>query len=207
MALTDRQQERIVTDSNWVFVLPATAEGRSGRELRLSGVALDRDVRIQDKSWGITDGSYGIKGYTVKSTDYEEIRLWMSVFIQGIAEQFQEVDVSNTVLGAQPYPAPNSVRNAAISGLSSVLNVYAEDIYDEIKTKGFYTRVPAGEQFYVYVQQTIVPSLAKVGDPNNKDMVVASKSNESGGIGMSPTQISTAVQQNLQDIQRIRSAR
>ena len=208
MAKTDRRQERIATDTNWIAVM------KDGRELRINGVALDRDVRIQDKSWGVTDGSYGIKGYTVRSSDMEELKLWASVFFQGVAEQFQELDVSNTGFGAQPFPTPNSLRNPAVSGLSRVLEDYAGDIKEEIQKKGFFTRVPAGEQFYLYVQQTLDASSAKIGNIGNTDTASSQQKTRGGGnqsvglggvSGLSSQAINEAIKRNNENINRIRN--
>jgi len=45
-----------------------------------------------------------------------------------------------------------------------VLGAYAQQIYDSIQRDGFYVRVPAGKQFYLYVTQTIDKSDAALGE-------------------------------------------
>ena len=44
-----------------------------------------------------------------------------------------------------------------------MLTQYAQQILDSIKRDGFYVRVPAGKQFYLYVNQTIDLDNAKRG--------------------------------------------
>jgi hypothetical protein len=69
-------------------------------------------------------------------------------------------------------------KNAALAGSSAVLNQYAQQILDSIKRDGFYVRVPAGKQFYLYVTQTIDLDNAKRGQslvdlkPENKTMKI-----------------------------------
>jgi len=46
---------------------------------------------------------------------------------------------------------------------ASVLNAYAQQILDTIERDGFYVRVPAGKQFYLYVTETIDKSKAVIG--------------------------------------------
>ncbi len=58
-----------------------------------------------------------------------------------------------------PHP-----QNAALQGTSTVLNDYAKQIADSIKENGFYVRVPAGKQFYLYVTQTIDLDKARQGE-------------------------------------------
>ncbi|MDQ3624840.1 MAG: hypothetical protein M3463_20555, partial [Verrucomicrobiota bacterium] len=43
------------------------------------------------------------------------------------------------------------------------LDTYAKQIYETIQRDGFYVRVPAGKQFYVYVTQTLDRSKATIG--------------------------------------------
>jgi hypothetical protein len=43
------------------------------------------------------------------------------------------------------------------------MQAYAQQILDSIEQNGFYVRVPAGKQFYLYVTQTIDVSVATVG--------------------------------------------
>jgi hypothetical protein len=62
----------------------------------------------------------------------------------------------------QPVPL-STPQNAALQGTSAVLNQYAQQIADSIKRDGFYVRVPAGKQFYLYVTQTIDLERAKRG--------------------------------------------
>jgi hypothetical protein len=48
-------------------------------------------------------------------------------------------------------------------GAQSVLDRYAEQIEQGIERDGFYVRVPAGKQFYLYVTQTLDRADAKIG--------------------------------------------
>ena len=55
------------------------------------------------------------------------------------------------------------MQNAPLTGAQSVIQAYAKQIYDSIQRDGFYVRVPAGKQFYLYVTQTIDESDAVIG--------------------------------------------
>ena len=44
-----------------------------------------------------------------------------------------------------------------------MLNTYAKQILETIQRDGFYVRVPAGKQFYLYVTQTMDRSKAVIG--------------------------------------------
>src|SRR6266496_1299215 len=78
-AQADHTRERIASGNNWTLVW------QSGEELRLKGIALDREFSnsTNQTGWGITDGSAGIRGRIIKSDDMAEIRLFAATFLSG----------------------------------------------------------------------------------------------------------------------------
>ena len=151
-AQTDRMRERIASGNRWTLVW------QSGEELRLSGIALDREKDAKDEGWGITDGSAGLRGRLIKSDDMAEIKLFAATFLSGAAGAL--TDREQTIFGSITSP---TLRNAPLKGAQDVLSAYAKQIYDSIQRDGFYVRVPAGKQFYLYVTQTIDNADATVG--------------------------------------------
>ena len=59
-AQVDRVRERIASDGRWTLVW------QTGEELRVSGLALDREKDADGDGWGITDGSAGLRGRFIK---------------------------------------------------------------------------------------------------------------------------------------------
>ena len=151
-AQTDRSRERIASNGNWTLVW------QTGEELNLSGIALDREADPNGDGWGITDGSAGLRGRVIKSDDMAEIKLFAATFLSGAAAAFTQTQP--TVYGSQIVP---TLQNAPLTGAQSVIQAYAQQIYDSIQRDGFYVRVPAGKQFYLYVTQTIDESDAVIG--------------------------------------------
>ena len=151
-AQTDRSRERIASSGNWTLVW------QSGEELKLSGIALDREADPNGDGWGITDGSAGLRGRVLKSDDMAEIKLFAATFLSGAAAAFTQQQP--TVYGDQIAP---TLQNAPLTGAQSVIQAYVQQIFDSIKRDGFYVRVPAGKQFYLYITQTIDESDAVIG--------------------------------------------
>ena len=149
---SDRIRERIASGNNWTLVW------QDGEELKLSGLALDREANPKVDGWGITDGSAGLRGRVLKSDDMAEIKLFAASFLSGAASAFS--DRQNTIFGSQIAP---TLQNAPLQGAQNVIEAYAKQIYDSIQRDGFYVRVPAGKQFYLYVTQTIDESEAVIG--------------------------------------------
>ena len=151
-AQTDPTRERIASGSHWTFVW------QNGEELSLNGIALDREEDPNGSGWGITDGSAGLRGRIIKSDSLAEIKLFAAAFLSGAAGALTERQP--TIIG--PI-ATQTVQNGSLEGAESVLGTYAQQILNSIERDGFYVRVPAGKQFYLYVTQTIDQSDAKVG--------------------------------------------
>jgi hypothetical protein len=153
-ARTDRQRERIASDSSWTLVW------QTGEEMRLKAIALDRefDNSTNQTGWAITDGSAGLRGRLIKTDDMAEIKLFAATFLSGAAGALTEKQ--QTLFGPVTSPTLN---NAPFVGAQEVLKVYAQQISDAIQRDGFYVRVPSGKQFYLYVLQTIDRANASVG--------------------------------------------
>ena len=151
-AQTDRHRERIASGNSWTLVW------QGGEELRLKGVALDREFSGDQEGWGITDGSAGLRGRLIKSDNLAEIKLFAATFLSGAASALTEKE--QTIFGSVDS---RSLNNAPFKGAEKVLSVYAQRIYEAIQRDGFYVRVASGKQFYIYVVQTIDRSDAVIG--------------------------------------------
>ena len=151
-AKVNRVRERIASTGNWTLVW------QSGEELTVNGLALDREKQPDGTGWGITDGSAGLRGELLKSDDLTEIKLFAATFLSGAANGLTEKE--KTIFGSQTVP---SLQNAPLVGAQQVLNTYAKQILETIQRDGFYVRVAAGKQFYLYVTQTMDRSKAIIG--------------------------------------------
>lgn len=158
-ARVDRSRDRVFSDEEWVLVLPRQ-EGRAhGRELVVHGLALDRDQPDAAlSSWGLTDGSYGLRGRVLRNTDPEELKLFAATFLGAAASGLQETR-SDAFGGRTVLATP---ANASLEGLRAVLTQVASRIEEEVRRNGSYLQVPAGKQFYLYLTQSLLPDEARV---------------------------------------------
>ena len=153
-ASLDRARERVAVSGKWVVVW-RDASPLNGTELVLDGIALDRAKDDSSGEFGLRDGSAGLLGDLIKSDDWQEIRLFASTFLAGFAGGLQELRSQSTAFGDFAQVPKASGRNAALQGTADVLNAYARQIQEAIARDGFFVRVPAGKQFYLYVTETI----------------------------------------------------
>jgi hypothetical protein len=156
-AQLDRTRERIASEGRWTLVW------QTGEELSVTGLALDRECEegrgtSAPDTWGITDGSAGLRGRLIKTDDLAEIKLFAATLLSGAADALTEK--RSSPFGS--FALPN-LQNAPLKGAQNVLDRYAQQILAAIERDGVFVRVPAGKQFYLYITQTIDRAEAKAG--------------------------------------------
>jgi hypothetical protein len=87
---------------------------------------------------------------------------------QGLAAVSERQEPASGVAGAlgATQIAPtlgNAAIAAAGAGTTALMNELASRIRDEVSKRGVYVRVPAGKLFYLFVEQSIDPSRARMG--------------------------------------------
>jgi hypothetical protein len=167
-ASLDRSRERIAASGKWVIVWRDSTD-LNGTELVMSGIALDREKDDTSGEFGLRDGSAGLVGELIRSDNLQEVKLFASTFLAGMASGFQQLQTQSTAFGVTQIAAGTG-RNAAMQGTADVLNVYARQIQEAIARDGFFVRVPAGKQFYLYVTETIDQAEGTRGNRSNEEI-------------------------------------
>lgn len=175
LAQLDRSRERIASNNDWVLVW-RNGDENNGCELPLKGIALDmeKDYSTQPSTWEITDGSAGLKGEIIKTDKLAELKLFAAVFLSTASTTLQDTEQTiNPITGESTDTAKNTPKNAALAGGAAVIDSYAQQLLQAIQRDGFYVRVPAGKQFYLYVTQTIDTANARRGETLNREAVLS----------------------------------
>lgn len=159
-ASADRVRERLAAEGSWTIVWRRGPE--NGRELTVRGVALDRDRDSVSGAWGVHDGSAGLRGEVLRTSDWREVQLFAATFLTAATAALQETRSGTGILGETASPA-TTARNAALSGTGAVLREYAGQIREAIARDGFYLRIPAGKAFYLYITEAIEPGRSRSG--------------------------------------------
>jgi hypothetical protein len=174
VASVDTVRERIASQGEFTFVLNEP-DGK-GRELVVRGIALDMEKDDEFDTYGITDGSAGLRGDVIRTANNDVIKLYAASLISGIAGAFSTG--SSGILGNRVYTNSSSIGLSALQGgvinpaagaTQSVLDRYADQIAQTIERDGFFVRVPAGKQYYVYCTEAIDLSRAKVGGDDERE--------------------------------------
>jgi hypothetical protein len=174
IASVDRVRERIASEGEFTFVL--NEPDRRGRELVTKGLVLDMERDPEYDTYGITDGSAGLRGDVIRTANNDVIKLYAASLISGISSAVSSG--SSGILGNRVYTNNSSlglsalqggVVNPIAGGTQGVLDRYADQISKSIERDGFFVRVPAGKQFYVYCSEAIDLSHAKIGADDERD--------------------------------------
>lgn len=168
-AAIDRTRERISASGKWVVVWRDSSPF-NGTELVLNGIALDRERDDVTGEFGLHDGSAGLRGDLIKTDNLQEIKLFASTFLSGLAGGLQQLRSQTTALGDLVQVPVASGKNAALQGTADVLNTYARQIQEAISRDGFFVRIPAGKQFYLYVTETIDQSKGVRGNARDEEI-------------------------------------
>jgi hypothetical protein len=170
-ARAGRIRDRITAKGGWRFVW------QDGRELPFNAVALDREYDHEIDGYGITDGSGGIKGRVLATDNLQELKLLASAALSGFAKGTQ--DRTQNALGTT---LTGSISNGVKEGASDVFEMYARRTLKDIEDNGYFVRVSAGKEFYVYVLEAIDPQKAKIAGTNlPKDSEPSSETNSTSG--------------------------
>ena len=154
-------RERITAQPSWNIVFKPTREHPDGSRIRLSGVVFHRDELLIDEKGNVTRGdkdlSPGFSGFVVKDMNKERFLMAMTAAIQSAAMQLQERTQATTT---QASVVDSTGRNALLAGAAGALKVSMEEMERQIKENGYYTVVPGGTQFFLYIQEDIDVSKA-----------------------------------------------
>ena len=152
-AALDRTRERLAAQGAWRIVW-RTPDADNGTELPVTGLALDREFDAATGQWGEHDGSAGLRGEIIKTSDDRELKLFAATFLATATAALQDTRSVAGLIGDSAVPAATA-RNATLAGTGAVLREYAQQLRDAVARDGFYLRVPAGKPFYLYVTQTL----------------------------------------------------
>lgn len=160
-ARADRMRERIASTGVWTIVLAKGGPHLWGSELLLNGLALDMaaDPDVAG-AWDITDGSAGLRGKVLSAaSSKEELSLFVATALAGAANGV--IPRASNVFGQQYNLA--GAETAFGQAAAAVADRYAERVLAKIAEEGWYTQVPAGKPFYLYVRQAILLGEARRG--------------------------------------------
>jgi hypothetical protein len=138
-----------------------------GSEYVINGIALDHQP-LSDGTFGLLDGSPGIRGRIMKSDEYIELKILVSEALQGIMRSQQSTFPS--VYGLVPE---NNSKNAALGAGTGGASAYSNLLVQKMEKDMNYVQVPAGTSFYIYTLDVFEPELRSIAGLRQGNMPVS----------------------------------
>ncbi len=156
-------RNRMMSDGRFVLVWQITS-GQVGMELQLNGRVLEKSNQAGDKTKAtITDMAAGIPGRVMGNANLNEMLQYTMAFTQGLSAGFQDnktFDNGSTIVTEND----GSTKNALAKAFETLSSVALENITDRISKESYYIRVPAGTEFYLYIEQVTDIEKAAIAD-------------------------------------------
>ena len=149
-------RDHIATGSSWILVW-RSKNRNNGKELKVKGIALEdgRLAGFEGQKWSLTDGSAGIKGYTVDNKEWSELKAIALKMLSGIGQGMYKNNIVGMSGGASMVTSGGTWSDSLGKGLEDSAGLYADIMLSKILKDGYFVRCPAGTTFYLYVEQTI----------------------------------------------------
>ncbi|PWU06731.1 MAG: hypothetical protein C5B47_07100 [Verrucomicrobia bacterium] len=147
IASNQPERERIGTNNHWMLVF------HDGRELGISGMALDHAPIPDENRWEISDGSAGLRGNIIPSDRYAETKAVSAAMLAAAADGLIENVQFYGQYGGTTIRRIPGWRTALAAGIERGAQLISQRLLE--KGDPFFVRVPAGTTFYLYVTQTV----------------------------------------------------
>ena len=156
-------RNRMMSEGNFILVWQITSS-QVGIELQLQGRVLEKSNQAGDKTKAtITDMAHGIPGRVMGNSNLNEMLQYTMAFARGLSEGFETTktfDNGSTIV----TESDGTTKNALAKAFESLSNVALENITDKISKESYYIRVPAGTEFYLYIEQVTDIEKAAIAD-------------------------------------------
>jgi hypothetical protein len=156
-------RDRIEVAGTWVFVYP------DGRQLKVRGIACDREADPANQQFGIEDGSAGLQGELVESDHWANAKAFIALLMTAAMQ-------TGTTVATSTLQAAHTTGVTALPDTTPILAKYVDQLLNGETGDGRFVRVRAGKEFYVYPTETIEPQLRSVGDSQAREKLSATQS-------------------------------
>lgn len=164
VAANQPERERVGSGVRWILVF------HDGRELSVSGIALDHAPIPGKEEWQISDGSAGLRGSIIQADRYAEIKAVAATMLAAAADGFSETTHYVTQFGGVITQKVPGWRSALTAGLERGAQLISERLLQKLGADPFFVRVPAGTTFYLYVTQTVDLQKATIAGSNSRSL-------------------------------------
>jgi hypothetical protein len=144
-------RDRIEVAGNWLLVFP------DGRQLKVRGIACDREADPANQQFGIEDGSAGLQGEIVESDHWANAKAFIALLMTATMQ-------TGTAVATSALQATHTTGVTSLPDTTPILAKYVDQLLNGETGDGRFVRVRAGKEFYVYPTETVEPLNRTVSD-------------------------------------------
>ena len=137
-------RDRIEVAGTWLLVYP------DGRQLKIQGIALNRDAHPDNQQFGIEDGSAGLQGEEIESDKYASFKAFIALLITGATQ-------TGTAVATSALQAAHTTGVTNMPDTTPIVQEYLNQLLNGQTGDGRFIRVPSATEFYIFPTETILP--------------------------------------------------
>jgi hypothetical protein len=129
----------------WLFVFA------DGRQLKVPGIACDREADPSNQQFGIEDGSAGLQGELVESDHWANAKAFLALLMTSANQ-------AGTVAASSALSSSRFGGAVALPDTTPIFAKYLDQLLNGETGDGRFVRVRASTEFYIFPTDTILPS-------------------------------------------------
>ena len=152
-------RDRIEVSGVWLFVFP------DGRQLRINGIACDREADPTNQQFGIEDGSAGLQGELIESDHWANAKAFIALLMTATVQ-------TGTAVATSALQASHTTGVVGLPDTTPILSKYLDQLLNGETGDGRFVRVSAGKEFYVVPTEVTYPTHRSIADQQHGDNAV-----------------------------------
>jgi len=144
-------RDRIEVAGTWLIVYP------DGRQLRVKGIACDREADPANQQFGIEDGSAGLQGELVESDHWANAKAFIGLLMTAALQ-------SGTAVATSTLQAAHTTGVTSLPDTTPVFAKYLDQLLNGETGDGRFVRVRSSKEFYLVTTQVVYPQKRTVED-------------------------------------------
>jgi len=144
-------RDRIEVAGTWLIVYP------DGRQLRVKGIACDREADPANQQFGIEDGSAGLQGELVESDHWANAKAFIGLLLTAALQ-------SGTAVATSTLQAAHTTGVTSLPDTTPVFAKYLDQLLNGETGDGRFVRVRSSKEFYLVTTEVIYPQKRTVED-------------------------------------------
>jgi hypothetical protein len=182
-------RDRIEVAGTWLIVYP------DGRQLRVKGIACDREADPANQQFGVEDGSAGLQGELVESDHWANAKAFIALLITAATQ-------TGTAVATSTLQAAHTTGVTGLPDTTPILAKYLDQLLNGETGDGRFVRVRSSKEFYLCTTEVVYPQKRTIEDQRSGH--VQEFFNQSSRVG--GTDNDKALEEAIQTERRIQEA-